>query len=51
MNEERKAKIIKEAMRRIGTKIISTLDGMTICIDEVFYNIYVNENEVEVEEV
>lgn len=51
MNEEKQAKIIKEAMRRIGTKRVLTLDGMTICIDEIFYNIYVNGNEVEIMEI
>lgn len=51
MREERKAEIIKIAMQKIGTKRVSTLDGLTICINDIFYNIYVNGNEVTVEEV
>ena len=51
MDKKQQDKIIKIAMKRIGTKRISTLDGLTICIDDVFYNIYVNDNEVEIVEV
>lgn len=51
MSEERKAEIIKKAMRSIGTKRVSALDGMTIFIDDICYNIYVNGNEVEVMEI
>lgn len=44
-------KIIEIAMHRIGTKDIRHLDGLTLCIDDVFYNIYVNNNIIEVEEI
>lgn len=45
------SEIIKYAMRKIGTKRISALDGMTIVYKNKWYNIYVNGNEVIVEEV
>lgn len=51
MPEELESKIIKTAMRRVGTKRLSILDGMTLEVDGVFYNIYVNGNEVTIEEV
>lgn len=51
MSEEMKNKIIKYAMRKIGTQIISILDGMTLEYENKWYNIYVNGNEVTVEEI
>lgn len=40
-----KDKIIQEALKRIGTTNINLLDGMTLVIDNIWYNIYVkNEN-------
>lgn len=51
MSKERKEEIINEAMRRIGTKIVSVLDGMTLSIDDICYNIYVDGGEIEVEEI
>lgn len=51
MTVEKEAEIIKESMRRIGTKRVSAVDGMTICIDDTFYNIYVNDSEVTIEEI
>ena len=51
MSEEMKSKIIKYAMRKIGTQRISILDGMTLEYENKWYNIYVNGNEVTVEEI
>ena len=51
MSEEMKSKIIKHAMRKIGTQRISILDGMTPEYENKWYNIYVNGNEVTVEEI
>ena len=51
MNESMESKIIKYAMRKIGTKRVSTLDGMTIEYENRWYNIYVDGNKVIVEEV
>lgn len=51
MNENMESKIIKYAMRKIGTKRVSTLDCMTIEYENRWYNIYVDGNKVTVEEV
>ena len=51
MSEEMESKIIKDAMRKIGTQRVSTLDGMTLEYENKWYNIYVNGNEVTVEEI
>lgn len=51
MREEKQSEIIKIAMQKIGTKRVSVLDGMTTCINDIFYNIYVDGNEVTVEEI
>ena len=51
MNESMESKIIKYAMRKIGTKRVSTLDCMTIEYENRWYNIYVDGNKVTVEEV
>ena len=51
MNEEIESKIIKCAMRKIGTQRVSTLDGMTLEYENKWYNIYANGNEVTVEEI
>lgn len=51
MNGNMESKIIKCAMRKIGTKRVSTLDGMTIEYENRWYNIYVDGNKVIVEEV
>lgn len=51
MSEEMESEIIKYAMRKIGTQRVSALDGMTLEYENKCYNIYVNGNEVTVEEV
>ena len=51
MNELMESKIIKYAMRKIGTKRVSTLDGMTLEYKNKCYNIYVDDNNVTVEEI
>lgn len=49
--ESMKSKIIKYAMSKIGTKRVSTLDGMTLVYKDKWYNIYVDDNNVTVEEI
>ena len=49
--ESMKSKIIKYAMSKIGTKRVSTLDGMTLEYKNKCYNIYVDDNNVTVEEI
>ncbi|SCH15988.1 Uncharacterised protein [uncultured Clostridium sp.] len=51
MNENMESKIIKYAMRKIGTKRVSTIDGLTIEYEDRWYNVYVDGNKVTVEEV
>ena len=51
MDESIESKIIKYAMRKIGTKRVSALDGMTLEYENKWYNIYVNGNEVTIEEI
>lgn len=51
MPEELKSTIVKYAMRKIGTKCVSALDGMTLEYKNKWYNIYVNDNNVEIEEI
>lgn len=46
-----KSEIIKYAMSKIGTKRVSTLDGMTLEYKNKCYNIYVDDNNVTVEEI
>ena len=46
-----KSKIIKYAMRKIGTKRVSTLDHSIIEYEDRWYNISVDGNKVTVEEV
>ena len=41
-----KQDIINIALKRIGTTNINLLDGMTIIINEVWYNIYVDSGNV-----
>lgn len=50
-NESMKSEIIKYAMSKIGTKRVSTLDGMTLDYKNKCYNIYVDDNNVTVEEI
>ena len=49
--ESMKSEIIKYAMIKIGTKRVSTLDGMTLEYKNKCYNIYVDDNNVTVEEI
>lgn len=49
--ESMKSEIIKYAMSKIGTKRVSTLDGMTLVYKNKWYNIYVDDNNVTVEEI
>ena len=49
--ETMKSEIIKYAMSKIGTKRVSTLDGMTLEYKNKCYNIYVDDNNVTVEEI
>ena len=49
--ETMKSEIIKYAMSKIGTKRVSTLDGMTLEYKNKCYNIYVDDNNVTVEEL
>lgn len=49
--DELEAKIVRYAMRKIGTKRVSALDGMTLEFKGKYYNIYVDGNEVTVEEI
>ena len=49
--ESMKSEIIKYAMSKIGTKRVSTLDGMTLEYKNKCYNIYVEDNNVTVEEI
>nr|WP_182435684.1 hypothetical protein [Clostridium sp. AM45-5] len=51
MNENMESKIIKYAMRKIGTKRVSTLDHSIIEYENRWYNISVDGNKVTVEEV
>lgn len=44
-----KAEIIQTALNRIGTTNINLLDGMTLFIDDICYNIYVNDGKVEID--
>ena len=48
--ESMKSEIIKYAMGKIGTKRVSTLDGMTLEYKNKCYNIYVDDNNVTVED-
>lgn len=51
MNELMESKIIKYATRKIGTKRVSALDSMTLEYENKWYNIYVDGNNVTIEEV
>lgn len=51
ITEDCESKIIKYAMRKIGTKGVGTLDNMTICIKDRFFNIYVDGNIITVKEI
>ena len=51
MNELMESKIIIYAMRKIGTKRVSVLDGMTLEYENKWYNIYVDGNNVTVEKI
>ena len=44
-----KDKIIQEALKRIGTTNINLLDGMTLVIDDIWYNIYVKNGNVTID--
>lgn len=46
-----KSEIIKYAMCKIGTKRVSTLDGMTLEYKNKWYNIYVYDNNITLEEL
>ena len=50
-DEALKNEIIEYALRRIGTTRIGFLDGMTVIYQDRWYNIYVENGEVTVEEV
>lgn len=41
--------IIKRATKSIGATNINQLDGMTIFIDDICYNIYVNDGKVDID--
>lgn len=43
--------IIEYAMNRIGTNDISILDGMTLCYNDRYYNIYVDNGVIEIDEI
>lgn len=43
--------IIYYAMSRIGTNDVNLLDGMTLCYNDKYYNIYVNNGIIEIEEI
>ena len=49
--ESMKSEIIKYAMCKIGTKRVSILDGMTLEYKNKCYNIYVDDDNVTVEEI
>ena len=49
--ESMKSEIIKYAMGKIGTKRVSNLDGMTLEYKNKCYNIYVDDNNVTVEDL
>ena len=49
--ESMKSEIIKYAMCKIGTKRVSILDGMTLEYKNKCYNIYVDDNNVTVEDL
>lgn len=51
ITEDCESKIIKYVMRKIGTKGVGTLDNMTICIKDRFFNIYVDGNIITVKEI
>ena len=44
-----KKEIIQEALKRIGTANINLLDGMTLVINDVWYNIYVNNGNISID--
>ena len=44
-----KDKIIEEALKRIGAANINLLDGMTLVIDNICYNIYVKNGNVTID--
>lgn len=44
-----KDKIIQEALKRIGTTNINLLDGMTLVIDDIWHNVYVNKGNVTID--
>ncbi len=50
-NENLKNEIIEYALHRIGSTRIGLLDGMTLIYQDRWYNIYVENGEVTVEEV
>lgn len=43
--------IIEYAMSRIGTNDINILDGMTLCYNDRYYNIYVDNGTIEIDEI
>lgn len=43
--------IIEYAMNKIGTNDISILDGMTLCYNDRYYNIYVDNGVIEIDEI
>lgn len=43
--------IIYYAMSRIGANDVNLLDGMTLCYNDKYYNIYVNNGIVEIDEI
>lgn len=49
--ESMKSEIIKYAMSKIGTKRVSTLDGMTLEYKNKCYNIYVDDKNVTIENI
>lgn len=43
--------IIEYAMNRIGTNDINLLDGMTLCYNDKYYNIYVDNDIIVIDEI
>lgn len=49
MNDIEKNNIINEALKRIGTSNINILDGFTMIKDNIWYNIYVNGGNIDID--
>lgn len=44
-----KDKIIQEALKRIGSTNVNLLDGMTLVMGDIWYNIYVKNGNVTID--